>query len=164
MLRPSSAPVAKASTVCSSKLDTTYMSMNRVPTPAPARGPRTPEHDQWSDLPPKGQSQHIVSDPDRHRPGIKDARVHCVVLKIRAVLRRLGRWPGQSKSRGWCVSAISTSSITEVPGPSGPNSVHHFVIHFRSVPVGKPTYCDLELRMYPGVPKCYVNVPPMSAV
>ena len=33
MLRPSSAPVAKASTVCSSKLDTTYMSMNRVPTP-----------------------------------------------------------------------------------------------------------------------------------
>jgi hypothetical protein len=53
------------------------------------------------------------------RSQFKDARVHCVVLKVRAV-------PTPQPAHGWKTKAGPEvpATIFMVPGPSGPNSVH----------------------------------------
>src|SRR6188474_1169324 len=49
---------------------------------------------------------------------LKDARVHCVVLKVRAVPTPTCRVPAnRRRSRG-------SAAAFAAPGPSGPNSVH----------------------------------------
>jgi hypothetical protein len=92
LLRPSSAPVAKASTVCSSKLDHIHEFESRPPQSPAADMTNGPT----STCVRVGSSLFLINRstiaPDRHRPGsslrrrIKDARVHCVVLNIRSVL------------------------------------------------------------------------------
>ena len=95
MLRPSSAPVAKASTVCSSKLDHIHEYESR-PDASPRKEVRRRDMTNGFGCPRKGSVKTLfpIRAPEGTR--IKDARVHCVVLNIRSALPRPGHPVGRS--------------------------------------------------------------------
>lgn len=61
----------------------------------------------------------IIYNKTTPKGHLEDARVHCVVLKVRAV-----PLPATSTSRQQEKAQRFSCRITPTPGPSGPNSVH----------------------------------------
>ena len=115
MLRPSSAPDAKASTVCSSKLDHIHEYESCLT-------PDKPASDMTNGFDPPDESGRvgIIYLIRRTKRRIEDARVHCVVLNIRSVLPA----PGHPDPTQPEETTPAPRSRGPGPDPSGPNSVH----------------------------------------
>ena len=150
LLRPSSAPDAKASTVCSSKLDHIHEYESCLT-------PDKPASDMTNGFDPPDESGRvgIIYLIRRTKRRIEDARVHCVVLNIRSVLPA----PGHPDPTQPEETTPAPRSRGPGPDPSGPNSVHAALLPDTTA---FQTAEAVVLAAAPAFRRPIVDVPPVS--